>query len=164
MKKRMSERKKKIAALLRQKDGATIVFALVVFMIAAIASATIVSVAMANLTRTAGRRTYEQARLAVMSAAKYLESDEAGLKTALNALPTGATGPTWTVSVSDADADAALQAQIKWEDIENRSSMTAVISSGGAGGSEGYAAQVRLVFDAGSGKWHISKFVKKSGS
>ncbi len=153
-----------MAAALRQEDGATIVFALVVFMIAAIASATIVSVAMANLTRTAGRRTYEQARLAVMSAAKYLESDDTNLKNALDNLPTGVTGPTWTVSISNADANAALKTKIEWKDIENKSSMTAVISSDGSADPGKYVAQVRLVKDAGTGKWRISKFAKKSGT
>lgn len=159
MKKKMPERKNRIAMILRQRDGATIVFALVVFMIAAIASATIVSIAMTNLTRTAGRRSYEQARLAVMSAAKYLESDEDALKTALGAIPAG--GTTWTVSVSDADANAALETTIQWKDVDPDSAMTGVLTSG-SDASGKYVAQIRLVKDAG--KWRISKFMKKTGS
>lgn len=161
MKKKMPERKNRIATILRQRDGATIVFALVVFMIAAIASATIVSIAMTNLTRTAGRRSYEQARLAVMSAAKYLESGDTALQTALEALPTGTTGPTWTVSVSNADANAALETTITWKDIDQGTSMTGALSSG-AEGSEKYTAQIRLVKDGSN--WRISKFTKKTGS
>ncbi len=158
MKKWFHKRKNQIAAILKQRDGATIVFALVVFLIAAIFSATIVSVAMTNLKRTAGRRDYEQARLAVMSTAKYLESDDTALLTAMEALATGTTGPTWTVSVSNADADAALQTKITWKDIEQGSSMTGVLSSE----SGKYTAQVRLVKDAD--KWRISRFMKKTGS
>ena len=161
MKKRFREQKNRIKAILQQRDGATIVFALVVFMIAAIASATIVSVAMANLTRTAGRKSYEQARIAVMSAAKYLESDDTNLNAALEAMPLA--GATWTVNVSgDSDANEVLQSKIEWKDIDPGAAMTAIITSDGTGSSGSYAAQIRLVKDAG--KWRISKFMKKTGT
>lgn len=161
MKNSFHKKDNRIAEILKQRDGATIVFALVVFMIAAVASATIVSVAMTNLKRTAGRRDYEQARLAVMSAAKYLESGDTALLAALEALPTGTTGPTWTVSVSNADANAALETTITWKDIDQGTSMTGVLSSG-AEGSGKYTAQIRLVKDGSN--WRISKFTKKTGS
>lgn len=155
MKNRFHKKDNRIAEILKQRDGATIVFALVVFMIAAVASATIVSVAMTNLKRTAGRRDYEQARLAVMSAAKYLEKNDPKLKEKLDALTAANVGQEWTVSVTDTKANDALGSKIKWTEIANKASMTADISVGDI-----YSAQVRLSYDAATDEWSISKITK----
>ncbi len=144
--------KNKIASL-GDKSGATIVFALVIFMVAAVVSVTIVNIAMSNLSRTFSRQSHEQARVAVASAAKYLESNEADLNTALAAI--SAPGDTWTVNVSDSSANEALETTIKWTDVSYMSAMTAIIKSGD------YSAEVRLIYDAASSKWSISRFKKK---
>ena len=141
--------------MLKQRNGATIVFALVVFMIAAIISVTIVNVAMANLSRAYSRGSKEQARLAVVSATKYLESNEAGLNTVLNAMT--AAGEVWTVSVSDSDANTALDTQIKWTEVSNMSSMTAQVTSAD------YTVEIRLKYDPVNLKWSIDKIRKISG-
>ena len=154
MKNQVQRQKNRIKAILEQRGGATIVFALVVFMIAAIASATIVSVALANLNRSAERRSYEQARLAVMSAAKYLESNE--LSASLNALQVGDVGKQWTVEVADTEAaDPALKTTLTWESIEGNY-VTALIKAG----TGKYMATVRLAYDIPTAKWRISKITK----
>lgn len=143
----------RISASRHDKSGATIVFALVVFMIAAVVSVTIVNIAMSNLSRSFSRRSHEQARLAVVSAAKYLESNEADLNTALGSMSTP--GDTWTVNISDSDANSALETTIKWKDVNYMSAMTAEITAGD------YMAEVRLIYDAANSKWSISRFKKK---
>jgi hypothetical protein len=151
--KRHLNAKNAILGNLCKKDGATIVFALVVFMVAAIVSVTIVNIALSNLSRTFDRGAHEQARLAVSSAAKYLESNETDLNLALSAMT--APGDTWTVNVSDSAANDALETTIKWTDVSNMSAMTARLSSGD------YTAEVRIVYDAATSKWSISRFKKK---
>ena len=157
MKEKKPEAKNRITAILRQRDGATIVFALAVFLIAAIASATIVSVAMANLNRVALRRSNEQERLAVMSAAKYLESEgDTDLKTALDNLHSATDlGKKWKVTVNNEDADDALETTIEWKSISDGSSLSAIISTAG-----GYSTEVRLNYNAIDDKWEISKLIK----
>ena len=153
---RLQSKKNRIANMLKQRNGATIVFALVVFMIAAIISITIVNVAMANLSRAYSRGSKEQARLAVVSATKYLESNEAGLNTVLNAMT--AAGEVWTVSIGgDSDANTALDTRIEWTDVSNMSSMTAKITSAD------YAVEIRLRYNSVTGKWNIEKLKKISG-
>ncbi len=138
---------------IKDQKGATIVFALVVFMIAAVISAMIVNVAMANLSRTASRKSMEQARIAVVSAAKYLETkDEEHL---LPAMTSVSNGSVWSLSVSgDNKADDALKTTLIWKDVTG-SSMTAEIKT------VGYSAEVRLSYDSSEGHWKIVKFRKK---
>ncbi len=144
--------KNKFFIRLQKDKGATIVFALVVFMIAAIVSVTIVNLALTNLGRSHTRKSNEPARLAAVSAAKYLESNDASLNASLTA---AAVNEVWTVSVSgDSTANAALSTTIKWTDVSPDSSMTAVIKSGG------YSAEVRIIYDVATGKWSISRFKK----
>ncbi len=143
----------RISGIRRDSKGATIVFALVVFMIAAVVSITIVNIAMSNLSRTFRRQSYEQERLAVVSAAKYLESNETALNTALASMSTP--GDTWNVNISDSDANSALGSTIQWTDVSPMTAMTAQIKAGD------YTAEVRLVYDAATLKWSISRFKKK---
>lgn len=140
---------------IKDQKGATIVFALVVFMIAAVISAMIVNVAMANLSRTASRKSKEQARIAVVSAAKYLESDDSDLLTAMDAVHDN---DVWTFGVNgDANADKALKAKIKWTDVSTRHAMTAEITSG----DDVYFAKVRLTYNSTDSHWEIVKVTKK---
>lgn len=153
------KKENKIKLLLNNKDGVTIVFALVVFMVATVISITIINSAMNNLSRVSSKREYEQARLAVMSAAEYLESNESGLVANLNALNAGSIGKEWTVNVTgDAGATEALKTTITWDFVDSRSSLTAIISSGD--GDCTYSAKIKLVYDSASGKWNISKITK----
>ena len=147
--------KNRIQDKLRQRKGVTVVFALVVFMIAALISTTIVNVSLANLSRANSRKSNEQARLAVVSATKYLESDELdepALKTALGALTAADIGQVWTVKVNDTAADAALSTTITWTDITPGSVLTAVVQSGD------YRVQIRMNY-SGS-KWNITRLKK----
>ena len=144
--------KNRIQDKLRQRKGVTVVFALVVFMIAALISTTIVNVSLANLSRANSRKSNEQARLAVVSATKYLESDETALKTALGTLDAADTGQVWTVKVNDTAADAALSTTITWTDITPGSALTAVVQSGD------YRVQIRMNY-SGS-KWNITRLKK----
>ncbi len=153
MKNKCERIKNRIVRSSRDKNGATIVFALVVFMIAAVISVTIVNIAMSNLSRTFSRQSHEQNRLAVVSASKYLESNESDLNAVFASM--SAPGDTWTVNISDSDANAALETTIRWKDVSYMSAMTAEVKSGD------YMAEVRLIYDAATSKWSISRFKKK---
>ncbi|MCR5469131.1 MAG: hypothetical protein K6F37_09235 [Lachnospiraceae bacterium] len=156
MKKVFGKKKNRIRETFERNDGATIVFALVVFMIATVVSVTIVSAAMSNLRRAESKKSYEQERLAVMSTADYLQSNEPQLNAQLNGLDTAAVGKEWTVSVSgDADAGAALQTTVHWNDVISGSSLTAEISSGE------YSAEVKMSYDVATSKWSVTKMTKK---
>ncbi len=132
-------------------------FALVVFLIASIVCITIVNVALSNLSRSSARKSREQERLAVVSAANYLGSNDTDIITALN---TVAEGNTWSVDViGDTDASSALSATIQWTEVDPGVALTALIKSGD------YSAEVRLVYEPATPpatpKWNISRFKKK---
>lgn len=155
MKKRFRKGNNRIRVIIRQQNGATIVFALVVFMIAAIISATIVNVALTNLKRVTSRKSNEQARLAVMSAAKCLEAGEADVSAALDNLKADDIGEIWTVGTTNADVNQALETSIKWDEIHDGSSLTATIQSGD------YSVKARFSRDMVTGKWSITKLTKE---
>ena len=149
---------KTIKKMLKNNKGATIVFALVVFLIASIVCITIVNVALSNLSRSSARKSREQERLAVVSAANYLGSNDADIVAALDAVAT--TGESWTVNVrDDTDANSALSATIQWTEVDPGVALTALIESGD------YSAEVRLVYEPATPpatpKWNISRFKKK---
>ena len=125
-------------------------------MIAAIISATIVNVALTNLKRVTSRKSNEQARLAVMSAAKCLEAGEADVSAALDNLKAADDiGEIWTVGTVNTDANQALATSIKWDEIHDGSSLTAIIKSGD------YSVKARFSRDMATGKWSITKLTKE---
>ncbi len=58
---------------IRERKGASIIFALAIFLIATIVSFTIVSIAVTNVQRIKRQKDAQQANLAVTSAAKYVQ-------------------------------------------------------------------------------------------
>ena len=58
---------------IRERKGASIIFALAIFLIATIVSFTIVSIAVTNVQRIKRQKEAQQANLAVTSAAKYVQ-------------------------------------------------------------------------------------------
>ena len=171
-------RLKKALDNLKKNDGVTMVFALVVFMIAAIMSATIVNVALNNMSRVKSQRTSEQARLAVMSAVDYLQSNEESLNKELYALFEKAddgdeeeddideiSAPNmdeiiWTIYADSGVASEisdALSTNIKWTRIVEDTLLEATVSSNG---SDPYAVKVTLVYTAEDGKWSVKKIAK----
>ena len=146
----------RIKTILKNKSGVTFVFALVVFMIAAIISATIVSVAMNNLKRVQSKRSSEQARIAVLDAAQYLGSGNPKLNARMNALTDYDVGKRWTVSASGGEVGDALNVSIKWTEVEPGSLLKAEIASG----DSSYSASVRLVYESTSSSWIVKRIIK----
>ena len=145
----------RIGKIFKSKDGVTFVFALVVFMIAAIISATIVSVAMNNLKRVQSRGSSEQARIAVLNAAQLLGSGDTALNDRLSALTASDVNRTWEVSVSGNTAVGdALDVTITWTGVDEETALWAEIETT----DKTYAAEVRLNYDESG--WKLKRINK----
>ena len=180
---------KRTKTTLKNQNGVTVVFALVIFMVAAIISVTIVNAAMNNLSRINSQRTNEQARVAVMSAVDYLQSNDATLNAALNELakvgvvtPTDPADPTGSTDTGETETDVeitpptnpwqidggtgtssevekALETTIRWTKIIKGTSMTAEVRAGS--GTDGYAVTITMMYDSTDNKWAVKKIQKK---
>ncbi len=137
---------KRTKTTLKNQNGVTVVFALVIFMVAAIISVTIVNAALNNLSRVNSQRTNEQARIAVMSAADYLQKGNSELKAALKELVQkdySDSIPDWTISASG-EASSALGVTIDWTGIVKGYSLDATIRSGS--GADEYDVDIIMVY------------------
>ena len=158
-------RKKRALKLIKNHEGVTVVFALVIFMIAALISAAIVGAAMNNLSRIRSEQANRQARISVISAADFLQSENDELSTRLEELVAGESTDSpseddWVISGSSKELTDALGVTIEWEKIVQYSYLEAVIRSGDA--SDGYAVKVTLAYNPSEDDdmWMIRKMVK----